>query len=585
MNRTRTTFAVIIFVAISIVILSLLWQLFQSAALPTPLPDNTAADDTPLPGDAIEVTMQSSNTKRDWLDHMIASFNAAGHTIDGRPIIVTVKHGGSGGPTRDIVNGTLKPVIWSPASNLWVDRFNQGWQDRYGGRAMTGDCPPTMQLPLGIVMWRPMAEALGWPDTLISWNDIVALANNPEGWGAYGHPEWGQFKFGHPHPEHSNSAMLFTVAIVYSAAGTTDNLTVGMVKSSQVVESLRAIERRVYHYGKLSTDLLQRMTDRGPDYLHATTSYEGNVIRWNRDHAAELRFPLAFIAPAGGTFWVEHPFCILDNVDWVTEEQAQAAEMFRDYILAPEQQSLAVNWGLRPADSTVELDDPIALENGAVPFVTQAQTPHLGYPPDDIVGHILDVWHQVKKKATVVMLLDTSGSMKGEKIKGAVDGAVVFLEQMYPDDEVYVLTFSDAVTELPSSGRIGDVGEPLRASVRGLYASGNTVLYEAVITALARVEELKAEDEQAGEERLYGVVLLSDGKNETTGGPTWNDVLSRLPSGTEASGIKIYTVAYGSDSDVDVNVLRALANRTNGKYFTGDVENIGEVYFLISSEF
>ena len=60
-------------------------------------------------------------------------------------------------------------------------------------------------------------------------------------------------------------------------------------------------------------------------------------------------------------------------------------------------------------------------------------------------------------------------------------------------------------------------------------------------------------------------------------------MLSQLPSGTEASGVKIYTIAYGGDADLDL--LRTLANRTNGKQFSGDVENIEAVYFLISSEF
>jgi hypothetical protein len=53
---------------------------------------------------------------------------------------------------------------------------------------------------------------------------------------------------------------------------------------------------------------------------------------------------------------------------------------------------------------------------------------------------------------------------------------------------------------------------------------------------------LRTEDEAAGERRLYGIVLLSDGKNEIDGGPSENDMLSRLPSGTEASGVKIYSL-------------------------------------------
>ena len=204
--------------------------------------------------------------------------------------------------------------------------------------------------------------------------------------------------------------------------GVTTDLSIEMVKSDEARASLSAIEQRVFHYGKKDTDILGRMTQHGPSYLHAVTSYESNVIKWNRDHASKLRFPLVAIYPDNGTFWVEKPYCILDNGDWVSEEQAEAEAIFRDYLLSDEQQALAVDWGLRPADPTVSLHDPIALINGAVPTITSDSVPHLAYPTDEIVGHILEMWRQVKKKATVIMLLDTSGSMQGDKIKGAVEG-------------------------------------------------------------------------------------------------------------------------------------------------------------------
>ena len=376
--------------------------------------------------------------------------------------------------------------------------------------------------------------------------------------------------------------MLSLVAEVYSAADRTAGLTVDAVKSQAVIEDISAVEQRVFHYGKKDTDILQRMTQRGPQYLHAVTSYEANVIKWNRDHGEELRFPLVAIYPDDGTFWVENPYCVLDAAEWVSREQAQAAAVFREYLLSTEQQALAIDWGLRPAKS-VPLHAPIDPSHGAVPSITMDQVPHLAYPNDEVVGHILDVWHQAKKKATVILLLDTSGSMEGDKIRNAVEGAVTFINQMDLADEVYVVTFASAVTELPFSGPVGQVSEQLGSSVRGLFAEGATALHAAVVYAVGRTEQLKAADEASGERRLYGIVLLSDGKNEIDGGPSENDMLSRLPSGTEASGVKIYSIAYGDDADL--NLLTTLANRTNGKQFTGDVEDIEAVYFLISSEF
>jgi Ca-activated chloride channel family protein len=579
MDRTRLIFVLIILGALCIAGLGLVVQFISSRSeQATPV---TAG--TPLPAGAVVVEIQSSNTKEDWMDQVIESFNAGGYTVNEKPIAVTVVHVGSGSSMNNILDGKIQPVVWSPGSDLWVTSINQAWQDRTGGRLINGDCPPTLRLPLAIAMWRPMAEALGWPDAAIGWDDLAVLSTDLEGWASYGHPEWGEFKFGHPHPEHSNSGMLSLVAEVYSAAGLTDGLTVDVVKGQAVVKDVGAVEQRVFHYGKKDTDILLRMTQRGPEYLHAVTSYEANVIKWNRDHADELRFPFVAIYPDDGTFWVENPYCILDAADWVSDEQEEAAAIFRDYLLSAEQQALAVDWGLRPANTGAPLHAPIDLEHGAVPDITIDQVPHLAYPSDEVVGHILDMWHEVKKKATVVMLLDTSGSMEGSKIKSAVEGAATFVDQMSPADEVYVVTFASEVTELPIAGPVGQVGEQLKSSLRGLFAEGGTALHEAVIYGVNRIEQLKAEDEAAGERRLYGIVLLSDGKNEIDGGPSKNDMLSRLPSGTEASGVKIYAIAYGDDADLDV--LTTLANRTNGKQFSGDVEDIEAVYFLISSEF
>jgi Ca-activated chloride channel family protein len=577
MDRTRIIFVVIIVLAFLIISVGSIVRFMNSVIGPE------TEDGTPIPEGAVVVEIHSSNTKEDWMNQVVASFNEGGYTVNGKQIVATVFHVGSGSSMNNILDGKILPVVWSPGSDLWVTSINQAWQDREGNLLINNECPATLRLPLAIAMWKPMAEALGWPETPIGWDDLAALSTNAEGWTTFGHPEWGQFKFGHPHPEHSNSGMLSLVAEVYSAAGVTSSLTIDQVKSRSVMDSVGAVEQQVFHYGKKDTDILLRMTQRGPEYLHAVTSYEANVIKWNRDHGNELRFPFVAIYPDDGTFWVENPYCVLDGADWVSDEQEEAALIFREYLLSSEQQKLAIDWGLRPYDPNMTLHAPIDLEHGAVPSITINDVPHLAYPTDEVVGHIIDMWHQVKKKATVILLLDTSGSMQGEKIKSAVEGAITFINQMDPMDEIYVVTFADEIVDLSPVGLVGQVGEQSKNSLAGLYAEGNTALHEAVIHSVGKIESLLEEDEEEGENRLYGIVLLSDGMNEIDGGPTENDMLSHLPSGSEARGIKIYTIAYGEDADLDL--LRTLANRTNGKQFTGDVEDIEAVYFLISSEF
>ena len=577
-NRTTIVFFVIIGIAVCIVLAGLISQAvpkFTASLGGTP-------EATPLPRDAVAIEIHSSNTKELWLNEVVEDFNSRGFTTSGgRTIVVQAFHVTSGGSYNAIVAGEIQPTIWSPGSRIWLNKANQTWRDRTGRPLVANpeSCPATIQVPLVIGMWRPMAEALGWPDKPIGWKDIAGLATNPEGWAAYGHPEWGRFKFGHAHPDFSNSAMLSVISEVYSAAGKTSGLTVEDIKSQAVRDNVGAVEQAIVHYGKWDKWILDKMVERGPEYLHATTTYENNVVDYNRQHANGLRFPLAAIYPRDGTFWVDNPVCILD-ADWVSDEQKEAAEKFRDFLVSREEQQKAVKWALRPADNSIALGEPIDLAHGAVLSMTPNNVPLLEEPGDEVVGYVSEMWHEVKKKTVCVVLLDRSGSMSGAKIKAAVEGVNLFIDKMNPDDQITVVAFNDQIAELQPAGRVGEVGESLRAQVSSLYAEDGTALYGAVIYAIERVEALRAE---YGDERLYGIVLLSDGKNEMSGGPSKMDMLNRLPSGTEAAATKIFTIAYGDDADVEL--LQTIANRTNALSLTGTEKNITEIYLAISSYF
>jgi Ca-activated chloride channel homolog len=583
-NRSQIIFVVVIAIAILVVAVGLILRgIGNSTAAVNPAASPGAAA-TALPPGSVEVKIESSNTKEDWMNEMVKDFNASGaKTSNGQAIVVTVVHGGSGTGLDNILTGSSKPVVYSPGTDVWINQLNQKWKDQYNKPLITGACPALTSEPFGIAMWKPMAEALGWPDKSIKLSDIAHLAANPQGWASVGHPEWGTFKFGHGHPDYSNSGLLTMVAAVYSAAGMRSGLTPTQVKSAQVISNVRALEQSVYHYGRLSTDLFDRMTARGPNYLHAITAFESDVVKWNLNHAAELRFPLVFIVPADATFWTNHPYCILDNADWVSADQREAAQLFQKYLLDPANQAKAVATGLRPADSSIALTVPVDLEHGAMTTFNAKNLPELEYPSDEVAAHILDVFHQVKKQATVLVIVDTSGSMSGEKIKGAVDGALSFLDNMEPNEQVMVNSFSNEITPLEPTGRVGDVREQLKQTVSGLYAGGGTALHEVVIRALDEMEQIKAQDEAKGENRLYGIVLLTDGKNDIAGGPSEADLLSRLPSGDQPGGIKLFTIAYGDDANEQL--LQTLANRSNGKKFKGDPKTIRSVYLAISSEF
>ena len=533
------------------------------------------------PAGAVEIAFYSSNAKEDWVDAVTEKFNAAGiKTAGGKPVFVRVTHVTSGGSQTDILSGKIQPTVWSPGDQGWIDETNQIWRDRTGRPLVSEACRPTVYAPIGFGMWRPFAEALGWPDKPITWQTLVDLAADPQGWAKYGHAEWGEFKFGHTHPDYSNSGLLIMTALAYDTLGQTSGLTPEAVKSEAVVAAFQNVEFHTYHYGVQNRDLITLMARRGPSYLHAINSSEAEVLKANAERAGELRFPLVFIFPARGTFWTEQPYCVVD-ADWVTAEQKEAAGLYRDFLLAREQQEMAVDNYLRPVDASIPLRAPLTLEGGTDPRVTLAQVPALASPSGAVTAAVKDVFKQTKKKATVILVVDTSGSMQGEKIANAVEATANFIQRLERDDEIIVLPFSDQVKEIELSGRAGDVAERLGERVRGLFAEGGTALYDAVCAAAERVNAVRAEDEAAGEKRLYGIVVLSDGQ-DTASSRTENDMFNCLPSGEDVQGIKVFTIAYGDDADKDL--LLRVANRTNGKTFTGDPATIERVYTAISAE-
>jgi Ca-activated chloride channel family protein len=349
--------------------------------------------------DKVEISVYSSKSKEDWINAATAAFNAAqAKTTSGKTVVVTVTHVNSGGSMHDILDGKIHPTVWSPGDQSWVDTLNEEWQLAHNSRPLISKaCVPTVNNPVGFAMWRPMAEAMGWPGRPIGWDKIVALAADPQGWALYGHPEWGQFRFGQTRPDSSNSGLLLMTALAYDRLGLTTGMTPGLVRSGPMMRAMIALSQRTIVYGTQSENLLSLMVSRGPFYLHAVDTNETELLKTNAKYGNLLPFQLAFIVPAHGTFWSPHPYCILD-ADWVTAEQHEAAQLYEDYLLAPEQQVMAVDKGLRPADQTIPLHEPISTGNGTDPNITPAIVPSLNSPSTSVAEAIIEVFHQTERK-------------------------------------------------------------------------------------------------------------------------------------------------------------------------------------------
>lgn len=343
----------------------------------------------------VAITLSSSQTKEDWINTVTEAFNAARiETTSGNTIQVRVVNGNSGGSLSDILQGKSQPTLWSPGDLSWVADANAQWQALTGQRLITSDCPETIYEPTGYAMWRPMAEAMGWPDQAIGWQDILALAEDPTGWARYGHPEWGELKLGHTTPSSSNSGLLILTALVYHSLGVQQGLTPEAIRSERVAVAMRLIEDHTVFQAIQSRLLIERMVLGGPAAMHAINTNEGETLKSNSRYGKLLPYPLAFVFPADGSFWAGHPMCVLD-ASWVTADQREAAAIYTRYLLEPEQQALAVEKGLRPANPLVPLHDPISLPYGTDPRVTPQTVPSLASPAPESSQAIRDLYAQV----------------------------------------------------------------------------------------------------------------------------------------------------------------------------------------------
>jgi Ca-activated chloride channel homolog len=535
-------------------------------------------------GDPVEVRIASSVTKKAWLEAAVASFAETGaETASGRPITVKVSSVLSGESMLQIAEGTLQPTVWSPGEAAWVDQLAQKWARKNTGPIMSQACTPTVHTPVGLAMWQPMAEALGWPDKPIRMTQLIDLANNPDGWASLGHPEWGRLRLGHTHPQYSSAGLLFLAQVIYSVTGKTQGITPAEIYSAPVQTALETLAGNTSKYGMVTTDLLNAMAARGPAFLHVASAFEEGTMRTNADKGAQLRWPLVFVFPADGTFWSDHLYCVLDGSGWVAPDEAEAAKLFLAHLTSPAVQAEAANHFVRPLDGAIAAESALARIGGTDLAASPATIPNFAIPSPEVSDAIIDQFFNTKRKATVVLTLDVSGSMSGEAIRAATDSTAEFLDRLHPKDRVGLIAFNQSVQELTPISPVSDVVEGLKRQVLALPADGGTNLHGAVCRAAELLRAEQATDRAAGENRLYGIVVLSDGK-DTTGEFSANQMLATcLAANSEADeGPRVFVLAFGTE--IDGPLMDRLARDTGGMRFDAAAASVGNAYLKISAE-
>jgi Ca-activated chloride channel family protein len=530
-----------------------------------------------MPGEQVVVSILYGSEKKEWLEPLVVLFNEARNkTEEGKTIVVEATAIGSIESVRGIMDGTLQPTVWSPASSIYIPVANAEWKKSHADELVTGSPNDLVLSPVVIAMWRPMAQALGWPDRALGWQDIAALAVSEEGWAAYGHPEWGTFNFGHTHPAYSNSGIVSIIAETYAGLGKQRGLTVEDLKSPDLEEFMLAVESSVIHYGTSTGFFGERMFERGPSYLSAAVLYENLIVAQEakRLSGQSAQVPVVAIYPKEGTFWSNHPYAVL-NAPWVTPEQKEAAELFEAFLLDKPQQLKALEYGFRPADPSIPLTSPLNNEHGV--DINEPKT-ILEVPSAQVIMGIEALWRKNKKPVDLVVVMDISGSMRGDKITSSRSSLMQFVGKLDDNDRLRIDLFNDQISTLTPLSPIGEKRQQVIDSVSGIFELNNTSLYDAVLFAY---EGLEAE---GNPDHIRAIVVLSDGE-DTASAAVLDQVIQKVRSTEEEGGnaIKVFTIAFGDDANSDI--LKQIAEPGGGKQYNSSPETIQKIYDEIATFF
>lgn len=562
-----------------------------------------------VPGDRAECTqvvVAASPEKAGILAAAIEDYNATDPEVDGACVYAQVLRKGSGTAAAALARGWdvevdgPQPHVWSPAASAWGEVASVQAQELDQPDIFPTEGTSIATSPLVIAMPQPMAEALGWPDEQIGWSDLAALAADPAGWGAQGHPEWGPFRLGKTNPNFSTSGLNATIGTYVAATGTASDLTVANVEDPATAEFVRGVESAVVHYGDTTLTFLSNLLradrdGRALSYVSAVTVEEKSVLDYNRGNPAadpELTdpeppsVPLVAVYPTEGTLVSDNPWFVLE-APWVDQTTRAAAEDLQAYLLTDEAQQLFLDEGFRSADGT-----PGTAVADAAELLAEQPTTVLSPPGGEVLDAILRSWESNRKPARVLMVLDVSGSM-GDTVSGAglsrlqlaQSATLAALDGFAEQDEVGLWIFSSEqgqdsdvpYTPLVDIAPAATSLPEIRSVVPNLIPNGGTALYATTKAAHALL------DADASDARIEAVVVLTDGVNEHPD----NDlgaVVDQLETEAGEPSIRVFTIGYGEDADQQT--LQAIAEASDARsYNASDPLAIEQVMIDVISNF
>lgn len=485
--------------------------------------------------------------------------------------------------------GQDAPDVWVPASTAWSQKAAASDV----AEPLIPDLRPSIaRSPTVIAMPEPMAAELNWPDTRLEpeadvrWESLLEeFSRDDEGWARFGHPEWGEFRFGMSDPARDTAGLLALTAILDADDdGETDPQELDNALSLQ-----QLLVNDLYH--ETTEQLLSRLAEadeQGPEaalqHVSAFPALEQHVLEYNRRNP---QVQLAAIYPTNGNIEADHPYLVL-NGDWVTPEKEEVAAEFLAYVRSDGPQARLREAGFRGTNREPGADfDP---EYGLVAELVAL--PRAVLVPDS-VALTIDRWTALTQPMNVLIAFDVSGSMLWEipgtgiaRMDQAIEAAQATVTLFGDNDQVGLWEFATALDgdldyrQRVPIGPLEDVmgdnrtrRELILDEINQLVPLTDTGLYNTIQAAYDTV--LANYDENA----TNVVVVLTDGEDDTGGRPgiSLDELLAHVEQAPDDQPVHVVSVAFGEEADFE-NMQR-IGEATGGNaYYSEDGFNLVDLF-------
>ncbi len=181
---------------------------------------------------------------------------------------------------------------------------------------------------------------------------------------------------------------------------------------------------------------------------------------------------------------------------------------------------------------------------------------------------VVEAQRRQRPPVNLAIVLDRSGSMSGEKIVQAREGAIEILKRLNSQDYFSLVAYGSSAECIIPSQRGLELDAAI-ARIRQIETQGSTALFAGVSLGAGEVRK------HLGQDSVHRVILMSDGLANV--GPQSPSELGRLGAALIKEGISVTTVGVGLDYNEDL--MTQLSQKSDGNaWFAQTADDLPEIF-------